>query len=205
LATAGDELPPPAPTDAPEYAERLAGLQQVWWKRLLPVQAPYRWNLRRLHLGFTLDVGCGIGRNLENLGGHGVGVDHNADAVAAARARGFDAMTSEEFSASPFATPARFDSMLVAHVLEHMSQADAVELVGTYLPFVRPGGNVVFVTPQERGYRSDPTHVELMDFDALRHIATELHLSVARSYSFPFPRRCGTLFVYNEFVQVARI
>ena len=27
------------------------------WKRLLNVQAPYRWNVRRLDLGFTLDVG----------------------------------------------------------------------------------------------------------------------------------------------------
>jgi len=43
------------------------------------VQAPYRRNLRRL-VGdrAVLDVGCGIGRNLANLGPGSVGVDHNA-------------------------------------------------------------------------------------------------------------------------------
>ena len=45
-------------------------------------------DLRRLHLGLTLDVGCGLGRNLYAL--RGVGVDHNPEAVAvaAANARG---------------------------------------------------------------------------------------------------------------------
>ena len=68
-----------------EYTERLVRLQRAPWKRWLDVQAPYRWNLRRLHPGFTLEVGCGIGRNLEHLRGHGVGLDHNAHSVAAAR------------------------------------------------------------------------------------------------------------------------
>ena len=35
-------------------------------RRMLPTQAPYRWNLRRLRLGRVLDVGCGVGRNLRN-------------------------------------------------------------------------------------------------------------------------------------------
>ena len=56
--------------------------QQVWWKKALNVQAPYRWNLRRQRLGRTLDVGCGIGRNLETLDPGSVGVDHNEHSVA---------------------------------------------------------------------------------------------------------------------------
>jgi SAM-dependent methyltransferase len=192
-------------TGGTEYAERLVGLQQVWWKRLLPVQAPYRWNLRRLNLGLTLDVGCGIGRNLANLEGRGVGIDHNAASVAVARAQGFDAMTSDEFLVSPFAVPGRFDSLLVAHVLEHMNGDEALDLVRTHLPYVRAGGNVVLITPQERGFRSDATHVAFMDFAALHDITDALDLPVARAYSFPFPRRFGSLFIYNEFVVVARV
>src|SRR5438477_5904865 len=107
----------PASTRGADYADRLVSLQQVWWKRLLPVQAPYRWNLRRLKLGSTLDVGCGIGRNLIHLGGDGVGIDHNPSSVAVARAAGLRAFTPEEFLASPFAAPRSFDSLLVAHVL----------------------------------------------------------------------------------------
>jgi len=75
-----------------EYTRRLSSLEGAAWKRWLNVQAPYRWNLRRLQLGFTLDIGCGIGRNLVNLGGHGVGVDHNERSVELARERGCDSV-----------------------------------------------------------------------------------------------------------------
>ena len=74
-----------------DYAERLQRLEGARWKKLLDVQRPYRWNLQRLELGRVLDIGCGIGRNLLNLGDDSVGVDHNVDSVAAARARGLTA------------------------------------------------------------------------------------------------------------------
>lgn len=65
--------------DTPDssYTARPVATQSAWWKRWFDVQAPYRWNLRGLRLGFTLDVGCGIGRNLVTFDGHGVGIDHN--------------------------------------------------------------------------------------------------------------------------------
>ena len=190
-------------TNRPEYAERLARLQTTWWKRVLGVQAPYRWNLRRLRLGFTLDIGCGIGRNLVNLDGYAVGVDHNSESVAIAVNRGLTAFTPDEFNRSQFASPDTFDSLLAAHVIEHLSRADALELLRTYLPYVRRGGSVALITPQERGFRSDPSHVEFADFGSLETISNELGLVVQRTYSFPFPRMFGRLFTYNEFVLVA--
>jgi len=195
---------PGAATESSEYADRLVDLQRVWWKRVLPVQAPYRWNLRRLDLGHTLELGCGIGRNLEHLRGNGVGVDHNRHSVAAARAAGLTAFTSEEFGTSGYAVPGTFDSLLAAHVLEHMDADAAGALLREYLDYVRPGGKVVVITPQERGFRSDPTHVEFFDFERLIALARGLELTIDRSYSFPFPRSYGSLFVYNEFVLVAR-
>jgi SAM-dependent methyltransferase len=63
----------------PEYAARLDRIGRSRWRKLLNVQAPYRSNLRRLAPGFTLDVGCGVGRNLAHLDGLAVGVDANAD------------------------------------------------------------------------------------------------------------------------------
>ena len=126
-------------TTTHEYAERLRARQSKWWKRVLPVQAPYRWNLRRLHLGRTLDVGCGIGRNLANLD-DAIGVDHNSDCIAIAKERKRSpAYTVEEFLASTEATAGAFDSLLFAHVLERMPHDDAVGLVRLYLPYVRPG------------------------------------------------------------------
>ena len=44
-------------TQSEAYAARLDSLESARWKRWLNVQAPYRWNLRRLRLGFVLDVG----------------------------------------------------------------------------------------------------------------------------------------------------
>jgi 2-polyprenyl-3-methyl-5-hydroxy-6-metoxy-1,4-benzoquinol methylase len=191
-----------ASTADPEYAERLKALQTVWWKRVLPVQAPYRWNLRRLKLGRTLDVGCGIGRNLASLPS-GVGVDHNATAIQIARENGHTAFTVAEFESSQYAVPASFDSLLFAHVLEHMPREDAKALIAHYLPFLRRRGRICLITPQERGYASDATHVEFVDFAALREICDDLDLIVGRTYSFPFPRRFGRAFIYNEFVLVA--
>ena len=169
------------------------------------MQAPYRWNLRRLHLGFVLDIGCGVGRNLENLGGRAVGVDHNAKSVEFARQAGHSAFTAAEFPTSGFARAGTFDSLLFAHVLEHMGEPDAIALLREYLPFVRDGGQVALITPQERGFRSDPSHVEFMDDVRLARIASALGLHVRRRYSFPFPRSFGKLFVYNEFVVVAAV
>ncbi len=199
-----DGSPAHADTAAAAYAERLRRLEGIWWKRLFDVQAPYRWNLRRLKLGRTLDVGCGIGRNLRNLGPDSIGVDHNPDSIRIARQRGLHAYTVDEFFASPHAHPGSFDSLLLAHLVEHMPEPNARQVVGMYLPCLRPGGRALFITPQERGYVSDPTHVRFCGFREVTALARSLGLTVERAYSFPFPRLAGRVFTYNEFNVLAR-
>lgn len=197
----GDE----PPTAGPEYARRLQTLSGARWKRVLDVQAPYRANLRRLHLGRTLDVGCGTGRNLAALDPGSVGVDHNPHSVEIACKAGLPAVTIEQFLADADLTrPAGFDSMLVAHVVEHLQPDEARAVLESYLPMIRPAGRVVMITPQERGYASDSTHVTFTDLAALDVLARDLGLVPERSYSFPFPRFVGRVFTYNEFVQVSR-
>ncbi len=191
-------------TRSDAYTARLDELGGARWKRYLDVQAPYRWNIRRLDLGFTLDIGCGIGRNLVHLGGRGVGIDHNETSVEMARARGCTAYTSEAFVGSEHDLPEHFDSLLLAHVVEHMSLREAVALVSERLALIRPGGKVVLIAPQEAGYRSDATHVEFMDFEKLREVLIAAGLEYERSYSFPFPRPVGRFFVHNEFIALGR-
>lgn len=191
-------------TADPAYADRLLGLEQQWWRRL-PVQAPYRWNIRRLAPGFTLDVGCGLGRNLTHLGGNGVGIDHNAAAVAEARGRGLRVFTPPEFRASEFAVPARFDALLVAHVLEHLTDSAAAELLAEHLPYVRAGGHVIVICPQAAGFRSDPTHVTPFDRRTITHLLEHQELEVIAQRSFPFPAPVGRVFTYNESVVVAQV
>lgn len=193
---------PEADTTTRAYTGHLA--RQPAWKRWLDVQAPYRWNLRRLELGFTLDLGCGVGRNLAHLGGNGVGIDHNEHSVAAARARGLQAYTGDDFAASPYAQPQRFDALLVAHVLEHMRLEAAIALVGQHLVYLRGGGRVVLITPQEAGFASDATHVAFTGFAELERVLAAHALAREQRYSFPFPRFVGRFFAHNEFVLVGR-
>src|SRR5689334_13019600 len=87
-----------AATEGADYTDRLKRLTGPRWKRVLDVQRPYRWNARRLFgERRVLDVGCGIGRNLEHIAPHGVGVDHNASSIAECRRRGLVAYTTDEF------------------------------------------------------------------------------------------------------------
>jgi 2-polyprenyl-3-methyl-5-hydroxy-6-metoxy-1,4-benzoquinol methylase len=188
-----------------DYTERLVTLEQAGLKRFLPTQAPYHWNLRRLHPGRTLDVGCGVGRNLAALGPGSVGVDHNETSVATARARGYTACTDTEFFEPERFQPAEFDSLLCAHVLEHLDEETGTSILKSYLPYVRPGGLVILICPQEAGYASDATHVRFVDFDGLRATATALGVTELKSYSFPLPRTMGKSFKYNEFILVGRL
>src|SRR5215467_15791830 len=141
VAPVQDTTPAPgAGTEGSEYTHRLQRLGGARWKRAIDAQAPYRWNIRRLELGRTLDVGCGIGRNLAHLDGNGVGVDHNASSIVACRAQGLEAYTIEDFLASTHARADAFDAMLAAHLIEHLAEPDARDIIGMYLPYVRSGG-----------------------------------------------------------------
>lgn len=181
------------------YAERLLRLQTPLWKRVLDVQAPYRWNLRRLKPGRMLDIGCGVGRNLAHVP-DAVGVDPNPACVAAARGRGYRAYTPDELDEPP----GSFDSLLIAHVLEHLTPAQADALFEANLRLLRPGGKVILITPQERTFAMDPTHIWFVDFQVLAALAERWGLAGERAYSFPLPRWMGRFVPHNEFVVVAR-
>jgi SAM-dependent methyltransferase len=187
------------------YTERLTTLTGARWKQLLDVQAPYRWNLRRLGLGRTLDVGCGIGRNLASLAPGSVGVDHNPHSVRIARHRGLTAHEPEQFHAlAGQEYPQHFDALLLAHVVEHLTPQDAHDLITEYLPYLRPGATLVLICPQEAGYRSDASHVTFQNFSRLQKLAEGAGARVTVTMSFPFPRPVGRFFRHNEFVVLGR-
>jgi 2-polyprenyl-3-methyl-5-hydroxy-6-metoxy-1,4-benzoquinol methylase len=190
-------------TDA-DYARRLQRLSGRRWKRLIP--NPYRWNIRRLVRGRVLDVGCGIGRCLDFVRPNGVGVDPNEAAIAMCRDNGHEAFTPEEFATTRQSTVDRkFDTLLCSHVLEHLDEPTGVVLLRSYLSDLVAGGRVILITPQQRGQRSDPTHVRFVDAGALRDMAVQCGLTIDRISSFPLPRVFGRWFVYNETVTVARV
>lgn len=186
-----------------EYTNRLLYKQSVRWKLIFDVQRPYRKNINKLNLGFTLDLGCGIGRNLLHIKGNGVGIDHNKNSIEICKQKGLIAYTNEEFIYSQYAQENYFDSILLAHVAEHMTEDLVIEFLMKYLPFLKKSGKIVIITPQEAGFLSDKTHVQFIDFNAIRRIFCALKVSPKRFYSFPFPRFAGRFFKYNEFIAVA--
>ena len=127
-------------TRSQEYAERLIRLQTAGWKRWLDVQAVFRWNLQRLEPGFTLDIGCGIGRTLLHLGGGGVGVDANPHCVAPQGARDHRLHAGGISASAEFNREGRFDTLLLAHVAEHMTEDDTVALLREYEPSLKRTG-----------------------------------------------------------------
>ncbi len=182
-----------------EYTTRLEQETGKRWKRLLGVQTPYRLHIRRVIEGRVLDIGCGIGRNLQHLDGRGVGVDVNPYSIEVARKQGFKAYTVQEFESSPDAAPESYDSLLIAHVLEHMTPAEASDLLAAYLPYLRSGGRVVIIVPQEAGFRFDATHVTFLDLGDLagfeeanglsRNVATRSPSPDSSAGSSPTTRR----------------
>ena len=96
-----------------------------------------------------------------------------------------------------------FDSILLAHVAEHMTEVDAYHLVKEYLPLLKKKGKVIIITPQEAGYKSDKTHIQFTDFEVIERLFKKLKLKPKKYYSFPFPRFIGKVFKYNEFVSIA--
>lgn len=190
-------------TRTPSYTTRMIALEGGRW----PVarQLPYRWKLRRLAIGSVLELGCGVGRNLRHLDRReAVGIDHNENSVAVARSRGFTAFGQGAFRESPFAAPGRFDTLLLSHVAEHLTADEAHRLLADHLPFLRSGGRVVLITPQEACFRLDPTHVEFVDFAKGALLLERAGVAVVRRMSFPLPRVFGRWFRGNEFVTVGR-
>jgi 2-polyprenyl-3-methyl-5-hydroxy-6-metoxy-1,4-benzoquinol methylase len=191
-------------TSGEDYTARLDELQRRTWKTVLDVQRPYRWNLKRLAPGKTLEVGCGIGRCLANLPPGSVGIDHNEHSIAIVNHLGLAGFLPADFEKSDKYRLGGFDSILFAHVLEHMSATDGIELIRRYIPLLRPEGRVIAFCPQEKGFKTDPTHVTFLDFAALNDMFAAAQLKIESSYSFPFPRFLGSWFPYNEFVVVGR-
>ncbi len=189
-------------TQEHSYTQRLVSLSASPLRRIFNVQAPYAWNIRRTVKGLTLDIGCGIGRNLSHLRGEGVGVDHNKSSVDVCRQSGLLAFTPDEFTHSEHAKKT-YRTILLSHVIEHLTFDQAGDLLRSYLPLLARDGLVVIICPQKRGFRSDSTHVTFFDTINITDLINKCGLQVCNSRSFPLPRWCGQWFTHNETIVIA--
>jgi 2-polyprenyl-3-methyl-5-hydroxy-6-metoxy-1,4-benzoquinol methylase len=197
----------PNKTNQPDYCERLLGSDKPW-KQILNVQYPYRRAIEAMNLGKTIDIGCGVGRILAWLDKDSIGLDHNPKSIEICLSKNLNAFTSEKFSEithSKKIDMKSFDNLLLAHVLEHLEDKEQIEIIESYLPFLKKNGGVFIITPQEAGHASDPTHVTFTDFKRVKEILGELNLEVTSQKTFPLPRVFGRYFKYNEFHTYARL
>jgi SAM-dependent methyltransferase len=106
-------------------------------------------DLARRHvspLDSVLDVGCGIGNFVayaQSAGMRAVGSDVSTVAVATARDRGLEVYEADEVSAH--VAEGSVDALTMWDVVEHLP--DPRSVLASLLPAVRPGGAVLFETP----------------------------------------------------------
>lgn len=138
----------------------------------------------------VLDVGCGSGvllARMQSLGWQVEGVEVDPPAVEAARRRGVPVrLGTLEQQAFP---DNHFDAVHSAHVLEHVH--DPVALLAECRRILKPGGTLVFLTPnvQSWGHRllgpawlnlDPPRHLMLFSAPNLRAAAGRAGLTVQR-------------------------
>jgi hypothetical protein len=194
-------------TNSEEYFEEIHSNTQAKWKRFLPLQVPYKLNLKMQSLGKVLEIGAGLGRNQGFLNS-AVGVEHNIQSVQYCINKGFDVYLPEVFDEKfkdRRGKNAIFDSLLISHVLEHIEYENQIPTVLRYLPYLKASAKIMLITPQEAGHHATKSHITWTDFDRLEQIIFEAshEFKIIRKYSFPFSRSVGKLFMYNEFNVVA--
>lgn len=191
-------------TQEKEYADYLVNAQNSGWKSRIDVQKPYRKKLQSLSLGKTLDIGCGIGRNLKALPKGSVGIDHNSYMIKSLNNEGYTAFTTSSFKKSKYAKLKNFDTLLFAHIIEHMTPEEAKKMIQDYLKFLKQGGYVLIICPQKKGFSKDSTHVHFHNRDTISNILSEIGLTLQSALSFPFPEIFGSFFAPNEYWVLAK-
>jgi SAM-dependent methyltransferase len=140
------ELAPYYPTHYAAYVDRAARSRLGAMAQQVGLLKRCRAVERLRTGGRLLDVGCGAGAFVETMQARGwsaVGLERDAGAAQAARARGLDVRTGQA-PGYPFA-PGSFDVITLWDVLEHMEQP-GVALRGI-AAWLAPGGWLVLRTP----------------------------------------------------------
>jgi 2-polyprenyl-3-methyl-5-hydroxy-6-metoxy-1,4-benzoquinol methylase len=135
----------------------------------------------------VLDIGCGRGIFLQLLaeaGIEGIGLDHSEEAATICRSKGFEVHQQE---ARAYLAQHRrpFGGIFCSHVIEHLGYAEALDLLRLCCDSLRPGGNLLIVTPNPLDicvmseiFWLDPTHVRPYPTPLLRTMVESCGLQV---------------------------
>lgn len=149
--------------------------------------------LHGLSAANVLEFGCGDGRFLDRLRTFipsTVGLDFNAEGIAAARARGHDAYLSWQADWN-----GKFDAVVTLQTLEHVP--DPGDAVQRLVQAVRPGGYLVVAVPNDDGplrqlavnpLNAPPHHASLWPRQSFDYIAAKHGLELVRYATEPMSR-----------------
>jgi SAM-dependent methyltransferase len=127
----------------------------------------------------VIDLGCGRGEWLEILTENEIearGVDSNSLQIGQCRARGFDVAEQDLFLYLQSLADESAGAVTGFHIIEHLSFNALIALLNEVMRVLRPGGVVIFETPNPENvvvgsnyFYLDPTHrhplpTELMEF-----------------------------------------
>ncbi|HCH0556635.1 methionine biosynthesis protein MetW [Pseudoxanthomonas winnipegensis] len=156
-------------------------------------------------VGPTLDIGCGLGDLLRLLPHGSAGLEYNKAAVERCNENGLPVSYYDGFKddwrLGMFSERARFGSMVISHVLEHLdAPAEILRklLVSAARLEIR---RVLVIVPGKAGFNSDETHRTFVDLELLSHpeITRGLPFTLRNSRYFPFNfRRLGDWFTHHE-------
>ncbi|WP_432736053.1 class I SAM-dependent methyltransferase [Maridesulfovibrio sp. FT414] len=97
----------------------------------------------------VLEVGCGRGGKTDFLLKQGfrniLGVEKNEFQVRECCSRGLRVVTLDEFERDH--SEARFDLLILSHIIEHFDSEGVVGFIDGYLKYLRPGGLLLIATP----------------------------------------------------------
>lgn len=182
-----------------EYQTRRSWLRK-WVRRA------YLLSAQRQLPGPTLDFGCGVGELLARLPAGSRGLEYNPATVDWCRRQGLpvDAYDGfvDDWSLSPLvASGARFESMVISHVLEHLDEP--TQVLNKLLRAASRLGvrQVLVIVPGRAGYRIDDTHRTFVDRAMLSNAATtgNTGFSLANARFFPGNLRAvGDVFPHHE-------
>lgn len=152
-------------------------------EQILETQREYLPDIESLPKGGpVVDIGCGRGEWLELLRDNGVsayGIDTNEQFVRRNVERGLDVRLGDAVEHLSTVEEGSIGAVTGFHIVEHLEFPLLVELIDAGLRALRPGGVIVFETPNptnvvvgSSAFYLDPTHRNPLHPDFLRFLVT---------------------------------
>ncbi len=136
--------------------------------------------------GYVLDIGCGVGIYTEKYSGHSLGIDANDNNIKICQEKKINAIKAD---ANSYVLENLFDSILLSHVLEHLTEPSKV-LENAYL-CAKKGGLIIIVVPCLTafisGFNDLIGHKQFINEEYLDYyLLKKFGCKKLKSYSFPF-------------------